>query len=205
MRDQTIIGEPCEDEPKTIAIDDIPDIAIPSTASLKTQKYLSYIGVVPTSSLRDNFISKLLGAGIITSFAAIYATNALLYSICILMSVLNLLTNLIVDRNTENRAKIGTFVADWLLMGIIAVVAQMTIGNVIQIPFTQISAPIVLLVLAYFVISYIWQITNRLLPYSTITKSSTLNNLVHALHRGGKTFTDDFEKRQTNNLGKKNS
>lgn len=204
LRDETSVIGTGEKEPKTITIDDIPDISIPSAASIKTQKYLSLIGVIPNSSLKENLIPKLLVAGIATSFTAIYIANALLYSVCILMSVLNLLTSLIVDRDTEHRAKIGTFVADWLLMGIIAVVAQVIIGNVIQIPFTQISAPIVSLVLSYFAISYIWQITNRVIPYSTVSKSSTLNNLLHATHKGWKTFTDDFERQQTSKLGKRN-
>lgn len=183
---------------KPIIIDDIQDVSTIFPA-LDIKNFMLLAGLLPSSQIKENFIQKFFLA-VIGTFGSVFIQNSFLYSLFLLSAIVNFLTSLIWDREVKHREKISVLTADLLLAGFVTILAQITIGSVFQLPGIQISLPIIKLVLNYFLISYVWQITKRLLPMSTFVKSKTATNLVLAARGGWDYFCQEFQKKQEKDL-----
>lgn len=176
---------------KQIVIEDIRDIAIESKINRQAYSFISLIGVTPTPGITGNLAVKLSLSVLLSAILSIWISNTYLLGIFAVLSLTDFFTSAVWDKNQNYRTKVSRLVADFLIIAVSITFIELIIGK-IQIPYTQINISLVAVVLYIIILNYLFLISKRLFPLTSLAQSKTWVNLILAFRTG----IEDFQKRQ---------
>lgn len=187
--------------PTLIELEDIKDISETVSSDIRIWRlnFLNLIGLIPDSSVFSSWERKLIAASIVTAITSAWITNSYYLSFFAILNIVNFLTSMIWDKQISFREKISRFVADFVLITIVATLVQVLLGS-ISVPFTKIGISPLNIAAVYMIVHYIYLITKRLIPASSVLQTKTLTNFILATRDAWEEWQKSFQKRQEEDI-----
>lgn len=178
-----------------IVIDDIKDSDRLVNSTNDKFRFLYSLGITPSPAIFNQGVQKFVLAVLVSAILSTWISNAYILGIFVILNLANFLVSLIWEKQRNFNEKISMFVADLLLVSILGTIVDITL-KAVKIPLIEVQVPTFQMVIWFMIFHYIFLLSKKLYPLTSINKSQLLLNIVLSIRDGLKYGNDSFNDRQ---------